>query len=410
MNYAKILKKRSFSWLFLGTLFSNLANSIANISLVWVAYNQFNSPLVIAVVLAAMQLPALIIGPFMGGFLDKFKKIHLMILANLVNALVFIFLVFDPLKSVVDLFLFIILLIISGAVKPLLMGGTSMVIQDLFSDTTLKNAANSLITMSFDLTYIFGSLLSGLVLALGYGLKVYLLVALLYLLIALSYSRIKLSTNRIDTKNTKKNESYFSDLIKAFKFIKSDHEVVLALLMDFIWNMLLWAGLTVLLPVIVKEVYSDSAAQYGLLEAMTSVGIVAGSLMLGLLKNPKKKLVTIMTGAIALHGLLFTLIGFSHSVYLTAGLLLLIGIIVAPALVYKSTFYQTVFTTESKGMLFTLAGTMTSASYPIGIALASGLASVLGTHVNLLFIVFGLLTFGIATIVYTMLEKSKAHA
>ena len=124
MNYTKILRQPSFQWLFIGTLFSNLANSIANISLVWVAYNQFNSPLVIAVVLAAMQLPSLIIGPFMGGFLDMFKKPHLMVLANLVNAFVFVFLVFNPLKSIADLVSFIILLIISGAVKPLLMGGT----------------------------------------------------------------------------------------------------------------------------------------------------------------------------------------------------------------------------------------------------------------------------------------------
>lgn len=254
----------------------------------------------------------------MGGFLDMFKKTHLMVLANLVNAFVFVFLVFNPLKSIADLVSFIILLIISGAVKPLLMGGTSMVIQDLFADTTLKNAANSLITMSFDLTYIFGSLLSGLVLALGYGLKVYLLVAVLYLFVALSYSRIKLSANRIATKVTSKNASYFSDVIKAFEFIKSDYEVVLALLMDFVWNMLLWAGLTVLLPIMVKEVYSKSAVQYGLLEAMTSVGIVVGSLMLGLLKNPQKRLITIVIGAIALHGLIFTLIGFSHNVYLTA--------------------------------------------------------------------------------------------
>lgn len=363
MNYAKILRERSFSWLFIGTLFSNLANSIANISLVWVAYNQFNSPLVIAVLLTAMQLASLIIGPFMGGFLDMFKKTHLMFLANLVS--------------------FTILLIISGAVKPLLMGGTSMVIQDLFTDTTLKNAANSLITMSFDLTYIFGSLLSGLVLALGHGLKVYLLVAVLYLFVALSYSRIKLSANRIETKSISKHESYFSDVISAFKFIKSDYEVILALLMDFVWNMLLWSGLTVLLPKIVKKIYSESAAQYGFLEAMTSVGIVVGP--------------------IALHGLIFTSIGFSHNVYVTAILLLFIGVIVAPALVYK-----TVFTTQSKGILFTLSGTMTSASYPIGIALASGLAIILGQQVNLLFIIFGSLTFIIALIVYKTLEKNNS--
>lgn len=73
---------------------------------------------------------------------------------------------------------------------------------------------------------------------------------------------------------------------------------------------------------------------------------------------------------------------------------------------YKSTFYQTVFTNQSKGVLFTLAGTMTSASYPIGIALASGLANILGEKVNLLFIVFGLVTFVISAMVYMMLKKT----
>lgn len=72
MSYLGALKNKAFRTLYISIILSNLASSIANISLVWIAYNKFNSPFVIAVVLAAVTLPNLILGPLLGGFLDKF--------------------------------------------------------------------------------------------------------------------------------------------------------------------------------------------------------------------------------------------------------------------------------------------------------------------------------------------------
>ncbi len=409
MTYVKALQNNAFRTLYIGIILSNLAASIANISLIWIAYNKFNSPLVIAIVLGALELPALVIGPFLGGFLDKFKKSNLMIFAYLTNASVFLFLMLNPLKSMFDFTIFIGLLVISGAVKPLLMGGNSMFIQDIFPVSEERVVANALTTMSFDMTYIFGSLLSGMVMALGYGLKVYMLVAVLYIVVALCIWRVsKLIMVSRDHVNEKADEykGYFDNLKQAFHTILSNHTLLYVLLMDFLWNMLLWAGLTVLMPILVKQHFMAGASQYGLLESMTSIGIVLGSIVVGKVQPNPKWLVSIVVGAIGLHGVLFSVIGVSNNVPTTAILLMIIGLIVAPALIYKNTFYQQTFDSDARGALFTVAGTMTTASYPIGIALASGLATLMHSNPSPIFIGYGLMVVIISIVVYWRLNRT----
>lgn len=326
-----------------------------------------------------------------------------MILGNLINASVFIFLVFDPLKTTVDFIVFIMLLVVSGATGPLLKGGSSMFIQDIFTNQDARIVANALTSISFDMTYICGSMISGLIMALGYGVKVYVLVASLYVFVALCVWRVSRLVEMRKQEHIQKSEvytSYFSNLKSAFQTIISNPTLLYLMLMNFLWNMFLWAGLTVLLPILVKQHFMAGASQYGLLESMSSIGIVIGSFVVGKLKVTSKWLVLGVVGTIGLHGLLFSLIGFATNVQMTAVLLITIGLVVSPALIYQSTFYQQTFDSTARGALFTISGTMTSASYPIGIALTSSLASTLHSNVTPIFVTYGLIIAVISLIVY----------
>lgn len=397
--YLTTLKNKPFSFLFASILFSNLANSIANISLIWLAYNKFNTPLIIAGMLGALQLPSLIIGPFLGGLLDKFQKTNLMIFANFVNTLVFIFLIFNNLNTNNNVIIFILLLVISGSMKPLLMGGDSMVIQDIFPNSEDRIPANALTTMSFDLTYIFGSMLSGVVIALGYGFKVYTLVGCLYLLVVGCLFVVKNNLNNHKI-NISKSEygTFFSNFINALNVIFKNSELVIVLIMDFLWNMLLWAGLTVLLPVVVKVHLSYGAGAYGLLESMTSIGIVLGSFLIGQIRLKKNSLVFGVICSIGLHGILFITLGLTYNLWVLVIGLIFIGIVVSPALIYKTTFYQQTFDDNSRGALFTIAGTMTSASYPIGIMITSLLSTYFSSKIGFIFVIYGLIITFISSI------------
>jgi len=410
MNYIRILKNKVFRQLFTSIILTNLANSISSISLIWIAYNKFNSPVVIAIVLGALQLPNIILGPFLGGLLDKFNKIKLMTFANIVNASVFLFLIFNPLASRIDISVFILLLVLSGSMKPLLVGGDYMVIQDIFESNGERMIANALVIISFDTTYIFGSLLSGLILALGYGVKVYALVAILYIFIAVILFRINvIFTPKHISYDKNKDVSYVNNTKSAFKTIFKNKQLIAVLSMDFFWNMLLWAGLTVLLPVLVKTVLNSGSEQYGLLESMTSIGIIIGSFFVGKIKLKEDWLIKGVVITIGIHGLLFSFIGLIKNIWLICILLILIGFIVSPALIYKTTFYQKAFDEESKGALFTIAGSMTSSSYPLGIMVTSILTTFRnGIAIPYVFLFYGLIIVILSIIVYrNVLLKSK---
>lgn len=406
--YLNSFKNAIFRNLFASIVLSNLANSIANISLIWLAYNKFGSPIVIAVVLGALQLPSIILGPILGGLLDKFNKLNLMIFANTINIFVFLFLIFNGLNNHIDLLIFIVLLIISGAMKPLLMGGDSMIIQEIFPSGKERMKANAFVTMSFDMTYIFGSLTSGLVLALGYGIKIYALVSVFYAVITLLLFKIRgMFTFNQESKQVSHELSYLQNTKNAFHIIFRNKQLVLVLLMDFFWNMLLWAGLAVLLPVMVKQILHSGSQQYGLLESMTSIGIIVGSFVVGQVEIKESWLIKGVVVAIGIHGILFSLIGFLNNVYLVSFVLVIIGVGVSPALIYKTTFYQQTFDEQAKGALFTISGSMTSASYPIGITLTSILVTFGKTTVPFIFAGYGVLISLLALLVYHNIKDTK---
>jgi len=171
--------------------------------------------------------------------------------------------------------------------------------------------------------------------------------------------------------------------------------------------MLLWAGLAVLLPVMVKQILHSGSQQYGLLESMTSIGIIVGSFVVGQVEIKESWLIKGVVVAIGIHGILFSLIGFLNNVYLVSFVLVIIGVGVSPALIYKTTFYQQTFDEEAKGALFTISGSMTSASYPIGITLTSILVTFGKTTVPFIFAGYGVLISLLALLVYHNIKDTK---
>ncbi|MDR3189647.1 MAG: MFS transporter [Lactobacillaceae bacterium] len=402
-QYLPVLKNKKFGWLFLSIIITNLASSIANLSLVWVAYHHFKSAWIIALVIAAMQFPGFIIGPFIGGLLDRFNKIRLMIIANLVRSAVFLLLIITPLNNLADLGLFLLLLILSGAMIPLVRGGDAMVIQEIFSSSQ-RIVANALVTIAFDTAYIMGSLVTGLVLAIGYGVKIYVIVAGLYLCVAVALKMLKLTelTNANQT-NVRQAMTGLSTL----KVIWRDKDTIVVLLMDFMWNMFLWAGIAVLMPIIVHNIFCDNAEIYGLLEAMTSVGIILGSLLVGRFSK-KVSLVHYVIFSIMGHGFLFMLIGLSQDVIFSATLFILIGLVASPALVYKATFYQDVFNQVNRGFLLTFVGSISASIYPTGIALTTLFVSLVGDkNITIILLSYGALVVLMSTFALLSVKRIK---
>lgn len=382
-DFTEVLKNKSFLLLFIATNLINLAQSMSNIAVVWIIYKTTSQPLLIAASIAAMELPAMLIGPFLSPLLDRKNPATVTAIATLCKSLLFGMLASLPLQeSVLSFGLFFLLLILSSAVSPLIGAGNTIIIGDIFKGRLLI-IANSLMTIAFDTAYILGSLASGIIMSVGKGTNSFLVTAALFILTSLLFSKIR--TNRIIVQD--QQTSLKTNLLEAIFYILRQKRTLHITLLTTIWNMLMWGSLPVLLPVFVKMVLHSTSTTYGLLSAMSSVGIIIGSIFAVRLGNKRSSL-QIVAYSILLQGILYSSLGFSKNIFIFATILIITGLVSSATMIYKTTYYQEEVSKKMQGRVLILINALGSVTYPLGNFITAGLLS---GHVgsNFIFVFLG---------------------
>lgn len=72
-NYLEIFKDANFLKIFLSSNLLNFAQSLVNITIIWLVYNQTNNAIFIAIAVIAMELPGIVFAPFLGIIMTDFQ-------------------------------------------------------------------------------------------------------------------------------------------------------------------------------------------------------------------------------------------------------------------------------------------------------------------------------------------------
>lgn len=399
-NFIVVLKDRSFLLLFIATNLINLAQSMSNIAVVWIIYKTTSQPLLIAASIAAMELPAMLFGPLLSPLLDKKNPASITALATLCKSFLFGMLTVFPLQENIPSFsLFFLLLTLSSAVSPLVGAGNTIIIGDIFSGRPLV-VANSLMIIAFDVAYILGSLASGIIMTVGKGTNSFLITAALFILTSVLFSQIR--TNRKVTKI--QNVKIKANIWQAVHYIFKQKNTLHITLLTTIWNMLMWGSLPIILPVFVKTSLHATSTTYGLLNAMSSVGIIVGSIFAVSLGNRRTSL-QIVTYSVLIQGALYSGLGFSQRPFIFASVLIVTGLVSSSTMIYKTTYYQEEVSKEMQGRVLILINALGSVTYPLGNFITAGLLS-MHMNSNLLFIISGLMITMSALVSLILMRKT----
>jgi MFS family permease len=153
--------ERRARWFFLALTQSALGTGAAYVALLLVAYDRFESPWAISLVLIADLLPAMLLGPLFGAVADRWSRRWCCVAADVVRALAFLGI------AVVDGFVATILLAaIAGTGTALFTPASLAGVPSLVSDER-RPAAMSLYGAIADLGFTAGPGLAALVLAFG---------------------------------------------------------------------------------------------------------------------------------------------------------------------------------------------------------------------------------------------------
>lgn len=406
-SYKNLVQNKSFLRFFASINFMLLAQSFATISIFWLVYEETRDPFLIGIFGTLMQLPQFIFGPIVSRILDR-KSIHkAMMMLLVVRICIFVTIFLIPLGEPIYLYMIAILLSINSSLSPALSSGMDVMVAQTVDKQDLVTA-NSLLTIFFDISYIFGSIAVSLLSLFGNKKVSFLIAAIL-----LSFSVLVLKTLTIDdciyTTNDNLKDHKKQSLLDSLKYIVGHREILVIVILTIGWNMFTWGTFSILLPIYIEHNLNQNIIAYGILNSMQSVGIIVCSLFLGSNIIQKIALEKVICIGIMLHCIVLSLFYFSQQFEWAISLLIIAGAVSAPVVIYKSTYFQQKIPREIMGQVLSVILVMSSLFYSFGAGIMGYLLNRIGTQhfswVNLML----LSTIGVMSFVeLNILSRKKA--
>jgi MFS family permease len=360
-----VFRKRDFTLLWLSQLISSIGSSLTDLAAGILIYRQTGSALSVGLMLMATALPALFFGLVAGVFVDRYDRKKIMIASCLIRmALVAAI----PLAVSINVFLLYVIVFVNSGVAQFFDPAQESVIPDVADDDELA-AANSFLSISSFGSTAIGFSAAGLLASLAsieiafYADAVtFGLCAVLILFVAVKPTVNAEDTNigvvvaglrdgfRYLTRSPILRNSFLSGIPAYFSF--------------GLWNVLL-------LPFAITVLLADEF-QYGLQEGMTSLGFVAGSLLMAKVTDRLREGQWLVIGMLGM-GVLGIAYGLADSIAVAIILVTLSGFLNSPAALARRLILQRNTPRELRGRVFSTFGVLRDVVFLAGM-LAAGLA------------------------------------
>ena len=269
-----MFKRRDFVLMWIAQLVSTAGSALTDLAAGIFVYQQTGSVLLVGLTLMATAVPSLIVGLIAGVFVDRWDRRRVMLASNLLQAAVVATI---PFLLGVDLWLLFVALLVNAGVKQFFDPAYEALIPEIASDEELT-AANAFLQIAS-----FGSTAIGFA---GAGLLASIDIRLAFWFDALTFlvSAVCIFLMRIRVKMEAPDEDASVGVVVAnLKIgIRTIAEVPMLRSLFLLGAPVFFAfGLwnVLLLPMAIK-VLGASEFEYGVQEALTSVGFVVGSLFM----------------------------------------------------------------------------------------------------------------------------------
>ncbi|MCJ7497975.1 MAG: MFS transporter, partial [candidate division Zixibacteria bacterium] len=280
-----IFRNLNFFFIWVGQSVSLVGDFLYMIALMWWVLERTGSTAAMATVAICSSLPSIILGPFAGTYVDRVDKRKLLILMDLGRGILIIIpgiLYFLNQLQVWHIFIIAAFLSsMSTFSNPALASFIPVIV-----DKEQLIRANSLSQLSNNLLGIIGPALGGVLVALlGVG-AVMFLDALSFFISVIAIFLVRIKTEKVF--DQEKRKKFLHDLLDGLKFIRTEKGILGLVFLFSLLNFFV-APVGVLIPLVVKKILKMGAEGFGVLGSSISIGMVLGSLFLGMIGEVKKK-------------------------------------------------------------------------------------------------------------------------
>jgi MFS family permease len=381
-NSVSIFRNKNFFLIWIGQSISLFGDYLYIIALMWWVLEKTGSTAAMASVAICSSLPTIILGPFAGTFVDRVDKRKLLILMDIGRGItICIPGILYFLNYLQVWHIFIIAALLSSMTiffNPALNSFIPRIV-----DKGKLVRANFLSQMSNNLSGVLGPALGGILVALIGAGTVMLFDALSFFLSVVAIFFVRIKTEKVSVQRERKKFTY--DLLEGLNFIRTESGILGLVILFSLLNFFV-APVGVLIPLVVKNILNMGAEGFGVLGSSISVGMVLGSLFLGMAGGVRSK-GSFITAGIIVAGVFLALFGISESFWTSIFLLGGCGFGVSFANILVPAVFQTKIPHEKQGRVFGTLGTISGGLRPISLALIGVLGGLL--HIQMIIFLSG---------------------
>ncbi|EJL43286.1 MULTISPECIES: MFS transporter [Brevibacillus] len=382
----ELWRQHAFRWYWLGMFLSGLGDQFGWMGLTWFVMKKTGSPAAMGGVVLAYMLPAVFAGLVAGVLLDRFDRRKLIMVDNVARGLIFIALVALLLVDHVPLFVIYVLIVIAGTLSPLSTAGAQTLLPRLLADKRHLVKANGVMESQWQIIYMFGPALAGVLIGLIGEAYVLLIDAASFFVCALCFSRLpKEMTKSANPESAAQPaqiglflRSLFADMKTGYRYLFGKKQIVALVLFTFLFNMS-YGPIEVALPLYANQNLAGGSVALGMLWSSLAIGALLGSLFFSTI-SWRIPLGVTLAGIIVLWGITTMPLAFFSRLEVAMIAMALAGFSYSPYNIMYRSYLQRQVPDALLGRVMTSIRTITGTGMPAGAAVSGVLIPTLGVQ------------------------------
>lgn len=349
-----------------------------------------DSATLMGVILMVSSLPAVLLGPVAGAFVDRYSRRAIIVLSDVIRGLavltlaVFIFIAPGATGTIIP-WLFGVS-VVSAIISAFFGPAVSAAIPDLVPKEKIT-AANSLARISYQIAMFLGQGMGGTLFRVVGAPGLFLLNGLTYLFSGISEFFVRIPQPVRDKTSSVREQIHVfrRDLVEGFRYVWKQEglkqTVLLSCLITFFSTPVL-----ILLPFFIENTLGVEPDWYGFLLASYGLGSVLGFLVAGALRLSGRRRGLFLIVSILVDATCYALLGLAGTPVVALIIATVGGLTEAFVMVHITTLVQIATPALMRGRVFGLLGSLAGSLAPIAMGLSGIIADLTNHNIPLIYL------------------------
>ncbi len=376
-SIGRALRYRNYRLFFAGQSISLIGTWLQQTALPWLVYRLTSSVFLLGVVGFLSQIPAFLLTPFAGVFIDRMDRRHMLLITQTTSMLqallLWLLLVSHHMSVPAVLILSLVLGIINAFDIP---ARQSFVVDMIENKEDLGNAI-ALNSSMVHAARLIGPTLAGIIIGLAGEASCFLLNSLSFLAVIASLLKMNTQPRPVAVSQT----SIWNGVKEGVSYVRG-HIPMRAILFLIATVSLTGMPYMIFMPVYAKDIFHGTSYTLGFLIGASGLGALAGAMYLAS-RQGIQGFSRIIAGASSLFGLGLMAFAISQTLWLSWGCMVLVGFGMMVQFAATNTVLQTLVQDAKRGRVMSLYTVCFMGMTPVGSFIEGWMAHHLGVPLTI---------------------------